>query len=394
MDRHPNGVSRLRTVDILEKLIAIDTISRNPNISLIDYIADLLATKGIKSTILRDATGSKANLYATVGDDSGSGVMLSGHTDVVPVDGQDWTRPPFELTFEDGLYYGRGTADMKGFVASALACALKAADRPLKTPLHLAFSYDEEIGCVGVRSMIDMLDKAPVRPAMCIVGEPTNLTVATGHKGKTGLRADCRGREGHSALAPMAFNALHLGADLINVVRTMQAEFAANGARDADYDVPYTTLHVGKMNGGTALNIVPNQCQLDFEIRNIAQDDPAAIMDRLQGEVDRLNAAARREFPEAGIAIDVFNSYPGLNTSPDAAVVSFVKSLTGGNQTIKVAFGTEGGLFSSQLQIPTVVCGPGSMAQGHKPDEFIAAEQLARCDTMLERLLETLQSGL
>ena len=384
----------MNTIEILERLIAFDTVSRNSNLDLIHFVADLLKTHGIESTILHDQTGAKANLFATIGANGDAGVMLSGHTDVVPVDGQDWTKSPFNLTKEDGRFFGRGTADMKGFVGCALSAALSASKRDLRTPLHLAFSYDEEIGCVGVRSMIDMLAKAPVRPAMCIVGEPTNLAVATGHKGKTALRATCRGKEGHSALAPLAFNALHLGADFINILRTQQEEIAASGDQDADYDIPYTTLHAGKISGGVALNIVPGLCEIEFEIRNIAHDNPAQIIESLQTSVVELNASAQRHHPDVGISIDVTSSYPGLDTPTDAEVVDFVKSLSGANGTNKVAFGTEGGLFSQKLGVPTVICGPGSMAQGHKPDEFVEVEQIERCEKMMDTLIDRLAEGL
>ena len=384
----------MQTADILARLIGFDTTSSKPNRALMDWVQELLAAAGITAQILPDASGGKANLYATIGPQDRPGVMLSGHTDVVPVDGQVWTRPPFVLTEAEGRYYGRGATDMKGFVASALAAALMAARRPLATPLHLALSYDEEVGCLGVASLIDMLAHAPHLPAMCIVGEPTGMQVATGHKGKIALRAACTGREGHSALAPMALNALHLGADFLGALRRLQDEVAASGLRDGDYDVPYTTLHVGKMQGGVQVNIVPNLCTLDFEIRNLAGDDPQALIDRLRVEADRITAPLKAAFPEAAITIDRLWDYPGLGTPSSAPVVQFVKSLTGANGTMKVAFGTEGGLFSTRLGIPTVICGPGSMAQGHKPDEWVSVEQITRCDAMLAALLDRLEAGL
>jgi acetylornithine deacetylase len=384
----------MQTADILARLIGFDTTSSKPNRALMDWVQGLLGGAGIAAQIIPDASGGKANLYATIGPQDRPGVMLSGHTDVVPVDGQVWTRPPFVLTESEGRYYGRGTTDMKGFVASALAAALMAARRPLATPLHLALSYDEEVGCLGVVSLIDMLAHAPHLPAMCIVGEPTGMQVATGHKGKIALRATCTGREGHSALAPMALNALHLGADFLGAVRRLQDEVAESGLQDGDYDVPYTTLHVGKMQGGVQVNIVPNSCTLDFEIRNLAGDDPQALIDRLRVEADRITAPLKAAFPEAAISIDRLWDYPGLGTPSSAPVVQFVKSLTGANGTMKVAFGTEGGLFSTRLGIPTVICGPGSMAQGHKPDEWVSVGQITRCDAMLAALLDRLEAGL
>lgn len=379
---------------IFDRLMSHDTVSAKPNMELMLWIKAQLEDAGIAATLIPDAGGQKANLFATVGPEGQGGVMLSGHTDVVPVEGQVWTKPPFALTEADGRFYGRGAADMKGFCALAIDAMLKAAKRPLKVPLHLALSYDEEIGCMGVRSMIDMLDKAPVKPRFCIVGEPTNMQVATGHKGKIALRATCLGREGHSALAPLALNALHLAADFLNEIRALQARIAAEGPFDGDYDVAYSTIHVGKMQGGVQVNIVPNTATLDFEIRSLAQHDPETLIADLRAAAARITAPLKAQFPEAEIRVERLWDYPGLGTPSDAGVVNFVKSLTGANGTIKVAFGTEGGLFSQRLGIPTVICGPGSMAQGHKPDEFVTVEQMARCEAMLEALLARLESGL
>jgi acetylornithine deacetylase len=380
----------MNTIPILEKLLGFATVSRDSNLDLIGFVTDLLGQHGIASTIIHSEDGHKANLYATVGPADRPGVMLSGHSDVVPIDGQDWTLPPFAMTERDGKLYGRGAADMKGFIASALAACIKASTMQLRTPLHLAISYDEEIGCIGVRSLVEMLQAAPQKPLLCIVGEPTSMQVATGHKGKIGARAFCKGREGHSALAPLALNAIHLGCDFVSALRREQDRLASEGARDGDYDIPYTTVHVGKMNAGVALNIVPNLCQIDFEIRNVAADNPEHILDGLRAEAARIADAAKSIAPEAAIDIEVFNTYPGLDTPAASQAVAFVKSLTGANGAIKVAFGTEGGLFSRDVGTPTVVCGPGSMAQGHKPDEFVSIDQLHRCDDMLEKLLQRL----
>ncbi|MCE2517910.1 MAG: acetylornithine deacetylase [Alphaproteobacteria bacterium] len=381
------------TTAMLERLIAHPTVSRDSNRALIDEVASLLDDHGVKAVIIENDDGRKANLYATTGPDDHGGVMLSGHTDVVPVDGQDWTKPPFQAVTADGRIYGRGTADMKGFVASAITAFCAATKESLNSPLHLALSYDEEIGCVGVRSMIDMLKSAPVRPAMCIVGEPTGMAIATGHKGKTALHADCIGAEAHSALAPTAVNAIHLACDLVQEIRRLQDELAAHGARDEGYDIPYTTLHAGIISSGVALNIVPNHAAVKFEIRNLFEDDPTVILARLKAAIAPVVSAAQAKAPHADIQISITNTYPGLNTAHDDAVVEFVAGLTGGNDRIKVAFGTEGGLFSQDLGIPTVVCGPGFMDQGHKPDEFVSLEQLAACDAMLAQLVTRLKAG-
>ena len=379
---------------IFDRLMCFDTVSSKPNIALMQFVRDLLADDGVEAVLIPDSLGQKANLYATVGPAGQGGVMLSGHTDVVPVEGQAWTKQPFALTEENGRYYGRGAADMKGFCAVAIATMLEAAKRPLKTPLHLALSFDEEIGCMGVRSLVDMLQTAPVRPRFCIVGEPTGMQVATGHKGKVALRAICMGREGHSALAPMALNALHLAADFVQAVRALQADVAAKGLKDGDYDVPYSTIHVGKLNGGVQVNIVPNTAVIDFEIRSVAGEDVAGLIGRLGDAAEAIVAPLRGDYPEAAITIERLWDYPGLGTPSDAAVVNFVKGLTGANGTMKVAFGTEGGLFDARLGIPTVICGPGSMAQGHKPDEFVTVEQMARCEAMMAALLDRLEAGI
>jgi acetylornithine deacetylase len=382
----------MQTREILSRLIDFDTVSARPNMPIIAFVRGLLRDAGIESAVIPDATGHKANLYASVGPADGAGVLLSGHTDVVPVEGQAWTRPPFTLTEADGRLYGRGAADMKGFVACALDAMISASKQDLKVPLHLALSYDEEIGCLGVHSLIDMLAAAPFRPRMCIVGEPTGMAVATGHKGKIGMRAVFTGREGHSALAPLAVNALHMGADFIGEVRLLQARIVADGTHDDDYDVPYTTLHVGRMAGGGPLNIVPNRCEVDYEVRNLAEDDPGALMEELADVARRL--AAETGAPEASVKFEKIMEYPGLGTPTEAAVVNFVKSLNGANRTIKVAFGTEGGLFDRRLGIPTVICGPGSMMQGHKPDEYVTVEQMSLCEAMLMRLTARLVEGL
>lgn len=376
----------IRSLDILERLVAFETVSRTPNIALIDHARGLLEAAGIGCTLVENEDGTNANLFASTGPAGAGGVMLSGHTDVVPVAGQDWTVDPFRLTARDDKLFGRGTADMKGFVACAIRAMVLAAERSLTTPLHLALSYDEEIGCIGVRRLLDLLEDAP-RPAFCIVGEPTELAVATGHKGKLAARAVCTGREAHSALAPQGVNAIHLAAEFVGALRAIQDDLAQTGTRDGDYDVPYSTVHTGILSGGTALNIVPNRATVDFEIRHLKADDPDDLLARVEAAAEEIAIA----YPaDCGIAIEVLNRYPGLDTAPDAEVVSFVKSLIGANATRKVAFGTEGGLFDGRLSVPTVVCGPGSMDQGHKPDEFVTRAQLEACDRMLEALLDRL----
>ncbi len=384
----PTGLPSRR--DILARLVGFPTVSAASNLDLVTWVRALLAAHGIAATLVPDDTGTKAGLVATVGPADRPGVLLSAHTDVVPVEGQSWTSDPFALTERDGRLYGRGTTDMKGFLACALHAALRATAAPLASPLHLALSWDEEIGCVGVRTLLPAVAALPVPPALCIVGEPTTMTVVTGHKGKTAARAICTGRDGHSALAPQALNAIHLAGDFVAALRHRQATIAAESHHDPDYAVPYTTLHAGRITGGVALNIVPNRCTVDFEIRNLAADDPATIVAALRADAERIAAAERPRFPEAAIAIEITNAYPGLDTDPASAAVALVRTLAG-TGTGKVAYGTEAGLYVETLGVPTVVCGPGDMAQGHRPDEFIAEFELAACDTMLDRLIDRLR---
>ncbi|GJD34937.1 acetylornithine deacetylase [Methylobacterium aerolatum] len=377
------------TLALLDRLIAFQTVSRDPNRPLIDFVRSLLAEHGIACELV-ESEGGKANLFCTIGPADRPGILLSGHTDVVPVDGQDWTSDPFRLRVADGRAYGRGAADMKGFVACALALALRAAGRDLAVPLHLALSHDEEIGCVGVRSLIDRLAGRGFRPRLTLVGEPTGLRIATGHKGKLAARATCHGVAGHSAMAPEALNAIHLACDLVGVLRARQEDLAEGGARDPDDAVPYSTIHVGVIQGGTALNIVPDRCTLDFEIRAIAADDPEAILAEIVAQAQAIAAACHPEFPEARFVIERRNAYPGLATPRDSEAVAFLGALVGSTDTHKVAFGTEGGLFADRLGTPTLICGPGFMDQGHKPDEFVTLAQLAACDALMDRLLDRL----
>jgi acetylornithine deacetylase len=319
--------------------------------------------------------------------------VLSGHTDVVPVEGQAWTSDPFRLTRREDRLFARGAADMKGFIACAIEALVAAKDEDLARPLHVAFSYDEEIGCVGVRPMLAELAAAGIRPEWVLIGEPTSMQVATGHKGKTGIRATCRGHAAHSALAPTGLNAIHLAADMLSGIREMQAEIERTGRRDSDYDVPYTTLHAGVIKGGTALNIVPDNCEMLFEIRNIAGDDPKSIMDQFFDRAETIVSKSKNKFPEAAIELEIFNEYPGLGTDEAGSVAERAISLSGQANRIKVAFGTEGGLFQEVLGTTAIVCGPGSMDQGHKPDEFVSIPQMEACRSMLLRVTDTLKSN-
>ncbi|MCF6367306.1 acetylornithine deacetylase [Rhizobium halophilum] len=381
--------------EILSRLIGFRTISLQSNLALLDYVESLLVPAGITVRRFSHPDGSRANLWATAGPEIDGGIVLSGHSDVVPVAGQDWRSDPFVLRQNGERWYGRGTVDMKGFVAVAVHTMLKAATRDLQRPLHLALSYDEEVGCLGVRGMIESLAQEPLRPAFCLIGEPTGMRIATGHKGKTALRACCHGQAGHSALAPEALNALHLGAAFLQRLQMRQEELASSGARDPAYAVPYTTVHAGIMHGGEALNIVPGSCQIDFEIRHIAADDPERILSDLRVDAEDIVAPYRDRFEGAAITIETLSSYPGLDTPADSPTVTLIAALLDTNlPTIKVAYGTEGGLFTAGLDIPVLICGPGEMAQGHKPDEYVEISQLEKCERFLARLVDILDGSL
>ncbi|MFN3524684.1 MAG: acetylornithine deacetylase [Paracoccus sp. (in: a-proteobacteria)] len=378
--------------DILARLVAFPTVSRQSNLALLDYVEGLLRPKRVRLERYVSEDGTRANLWASTGPAIPGGVVLSGHCDVVPVEGQDWSRDPFALHAEGGKLYGRGTADMKGFLAVAIHTMLRASSRLLQRPLHLAISYDEEIGCLGVRGMLEARGDHPERPSLCLIGEPTGMRIAVGHKGKQALRACCFGQEGHSALAPNALNALHLGAAFIGRLQARQEQLRQTGARDDAYDIPYSTIHVGMMQGGTALNIVPNRCDMQFELRNIAADDPQAILAGIHEDADAIAAPHRDRFPQARIEIEELSGYPGLETPADHPAVALLQSLLGQSEpAIKVAFGTEGGLFHQAFRVPTLICGPGHMAQGHRPDEFVSEDQLAECDRFLSALTDMLE---
>jgi acetylornithine deacetylase len=379
----------MNSVQILDRLVAFPTVSRDSNLALIEYVRDFLAARGVEARLYMDAEGRKANLYASIGPSERGGVLLSGHTDVVPVDGQPWSSDPFRLQERGARLYARGAADMKGFLACALRAADRASARPLCLPLQLAFSYDEEVGCLGVRSLLDDMAGWKQLPRFCIVGEPTLLRTAVGHKGKSGFKATCHGRAAHSANPSHGINAIHMASNLIERIRRRQADIESSGARDPTYEVPYTTLHVGTIHGGSALNIVPAHCELEFEIRNLPAEDPAVLVGALRADLDAIVDAMHGD-GSALIDLEPIEDYPGLDTPTDAEVVELATALTGNRERIKVGFGSEAGLYSRRLGIPTVVCGPGSIDQAHKADEYVAVDQLQRCDAMMDALLERL----
>ena len=378
-----------KVIELIKKLISFDTTSRNSNLDLIKFIEDYLTSHGIESTLIYNEGEGKANLYATLGDPTKSGVMLSGHTDVVPVDGQNWDTDPFKVVEKDGKLFGRGTSDMKSFIALVLAYVPKFLERGLDTPIHLAFSYDEEIGCIGVRRMIDMINTLPVKPRMAIVGEPTSMGVIVGHKGKRSYKAHVRGLETHSSLAPQGVNAIEYAAELIAYLKSMARRISEHGPHDDLYDVSHTTVHTGVIRGGTALNIVPKDCQFDFEFRYVGDDDPDVIEAEIHAfSSQSLEPHMHKISPETGIDITCSNDMPGLDLNADEEVVTFVKALAGKNDHSKVAFGTEAGLFHTRAGVPTVICGPGSIEQDHKPNEFVELSQLDEATIFMNRLMD------
>ena len=386
-------MAALTSTELLTTLVGFDTTSRDSNLALIDWVESYLADLGIKSDRSWDADRRKANLFATIGPDDKPGIVLSGHTDVVPVDGQDWTSDPFTLTRKDGKLVGRGASDMKGFLGVVLAKTPEFVRRQPKTPIHLAFTYDEEVGCLGVRTLLADLAKRPVRPRACVVGEPTLMKPVIGHKGKRSVRCHVHGLECHSALAHQGVNAVEAAAELVAHLKGMARRFRDQGPFDPDYSPPYTTVHTGKIHGGTALNIVPKDCSFDFEFRYLPSEDPAVLF----GEVERF--ATEKLLPEmraisaaAGFDFQELSSMAGLDMSSEAEVTRLVMQLSGANGTGKVSFGTEGGLYQ-EFGIPTIVCGPGSIEQAHKPDEWIEIEQLVAAERFMDRLLDHAAHG-
>jgi acetylornithine deacetylase len=374
------------TKDILSALVGFDTTSRNSNLALIAWVEEYLDRLGIPHERVADPSGTKANLWATVGPADLPGYVLSGHTDVVPVDDQQWSSDPFRVVERDGRLFGRGTADMKGFLACCLAVVPALSEQRLTRPIHLAFSYDEEVGCIGVRGLIERLAARPVKPLMCFVGEPTGMQVVIGHKGKRSLRVTVRGRTCHSSLAPFGVNAVEYAARLIAKIREIADRLATSGARDSLYDIAHTTAHTGLVHGGTALNIVPDLCVFEFEFRTIAADDGETLEREVRAyAADVLEPEMKAVAPEAEIAFALRSTFPGLDTPSQGETAAVAKELAEREDFGKVAFGTEAGLFDA-AGIHTVVIGPGSIAQAHKADEFIAATELDKCTRFLERL--------
>jgi acetylornithine deacetylase len=385
-------MSEMTSRDLLEQLIGFATVSRDSNLALIEFIRTYLAEHGVESELFYNDARTKANLFATIGPRDRGGIVLSGHTDVVPVDGQAWTVDPFTLTEKEGRLYGRGAADMKGFLASVLAAVPRLLERELKLPVHLAFSYDEEVGCLGVRPMLAELEKRTHKPVLCLIGEPTALKPVLGHKGKLAMRCQVKGAPCHSAYAPYGVNAIQYAARMINRLEEIGEQLAQPEHHDERFDPPFSTVQTGMIKGGRALNIVPAECEFDFEVRALPGFDANKVADQLQTYAQaELLPKMRAVKSDTDIRFEALSAYPGLATPPESEAARLLALLSGSTEFGTVAFGTEGGLFN-EAGIPTIVCGPGSMDQGHKPDEFVTVEQLRDCDAMLERLADYLSN--
>ena len=382
-------MKQLDSINILERLIGFESISRHSNLDLIDFVRNYLNDYAIHSELAFNRQHDRANLYATIGPDDTGGVMLSGHTDVVPVDGQDWSSNPFKLKYTDENVIGRGSCDMKGFIACVLAGVPQMVESPLKTPIHLAFSYDEEIGCVGVRDLVEKLKQYDVLPKLGVIGEPTSMCTVLGHKGKCSFEVNFKGHSCHSAFVDDGINAIEYAAELITFIKQMNRRLKDKGCTDSGYKVDHSTFHTGVIQGGTALNIVPNHCQFIFEIRNLPQDDIEQLVNTIQNFAQNQILPRMRQLNnQCDIEFKPLSSYPGLHTDHQSDCVKFVNGVHPASSHIeKISFGTEAGIFSEQLDVDCVVCGPGSIVQAHKPDEYVSVEQLNACDQFISNLI-------
>ena len=383
----------LVSLDLIRTLVGFDTTSRDSNLALIDWVRTYLTGHGVTSTLTFDDDGRKANLFATIpardGNATHGGIVLSGHTDVVPVDGQPWNTDPFAVTCADGRLYGRGVTDMKGFCAAGLTFVPEFVRRGLSKPLHFALSYDEEIGCIGVRRLIADIAARGITPAGCIVGEPTGMELVVAHKGKKSWRCRVRGFEAHSSLTPLGVNAVQIACEIVAYIAQRARDFRDDGRHDDGYDVSFTTVHVGTIHGGTALNIVPRDCTFDFEIRHLPFDDPDAFLDDVKTFAQRFLPEMQAVNPDTFIEFDAMSILPGFDTHDGSEITALGHACNGTAAVTKVSFGTEASLFHN-ANVPTVICGPGHIAQAHQPNEWVALEQIAKCETFMRRLVDRL----
>jgi acetylornithine deacetylase len=376
--------------EMIERLIAFNTVSRDSNLGLIEWVRDYLQRHGAKTRLTHDSSGKKANLFATLGDSPKPGLILSGHTDVVPVDGQAWDTDPFAATEQNGRLYARGSADMKGFIGIALSQAPKFvaalnANR-LDAPLHYALSYDEEVGCLGVRGLIKDLQDNGIRPAGCVVGEPTSMQPIIAHKGTHRFRCAVHGREAHSSYVTHGVNAIEYAARLVVYIRQIADRLAQLETRDYGFTVPYSTLSTGLIRGGIAANVVPKDCEFSFDMRVLPNASPDALYQEIRSYAEALAREMQAVDPESRIDLVWASQTIGLAAAETDAIVQWAMQLSQNPTVGKVSYGTEAGLFQ-QMGVPSVICGPGDIAQAHRPNEFVALEQLAQCETFMNRIV-------
>jgi acetylornithine deacetylase len=375
-----------RTLEILRDLIAFPTVSSDSNLDMITYLAEQMGALGARVVITRDDTGAKANLFVTLGPDEPGGVMLSGHTDVVPVTDQDWSTDPFTLVEADGRLYGRGACDMKGFIAAAVALAESLNPAHLRRPLHLAFTHDEETGCLGARNLVAELRNNGILPDIAIIGEPTEMRVIEGHKGCCEYSTHFTGLEGHGSAPDLGVNAAEYAVRYVMRLMQLREELKSRAPASSRFDPAWTTINIGRIAGGVAYNVIAGKAEVDWEMRPVQGADA----DFVKTEIDKycredLLPAMRAVHPDAGITLTTIGEIIGLEPMPENAARDLVAELTGANTAGLVAFGTEAGLFQ-ELGSDVVVCGPGSILQAHKPDEFVSTDQLVACLVMLEKL--------
>jgi acetylornithine deacetylase len=377
---------------MIERLIGFNTVSRDSNLGLIEWTRDYLQGFGATARLTYDATGKKANLFATLGDSNKPGLILSGHSDVVPVDGQKWDTDPFLAVERDGKLYARGSADMKGFIGIILAQAPKFVaalnDGRLDAPLHYSLSYDEEVGCIGVRGLIRDLEQHNIRPAGCVVGEPTSMQPIIAHKGTHRFRCAVHGREAHSSYVTHGVNAIEYAARLVVYIRQIADRLAQSETRDYGFTVPYSTLSTGVIHGGIAANVIPKDCVFNFDMRTLPHTSPDSLYREIRVHAEGLAREMQAVDAKSGIDLEWLSQTVGLSAAETDAIVQWAMQLSRNTQVGKVSYGTEAGLFQ-KMGVPSVICGPGDIAQAHGPNEFVALDQLAQCERFMDRILET-----
>jgi len=377
---------------MIERLIGFNTVSRDSNLGLIEWVRDYLQGLGATTRLTHDATGKKANLFATLGDSKKPGLILSGHTDVVPVDGQDWDTDPFLAVERDGMLFARGSADMKGFIGIILAQAPKFVaalnGNRLNAPLHYSLSYDEEVGCIGVRGLIRDLEEHNIRPAGCVVGEPTSMQPIIAHKGTHRFRCAVHGREAHSSYVTHGVNAIEYAARLVVFIRQIADRLARDETRDYGFTVPYSTLSTGVIQGGIAANVIPKDCLFQFDMRTLPNTSPDSLYEEIRTYAQGLTREMQAVDEKSGIDLEWLSQTVGLSAAETDAIVQWAMRLSRNTRVGKVSYGTEAGLFQ-KMGVPSVICGPGDIAQAHGPNEFVTLEQLAQCERFMDRILES-----